>query len=369
MAMGSKGLRWLVAACAFAPAVLAQNVPAATPVPSDPLELADSSASAVDSAKRADVLQLLQRAKSNYDLRSTGQAYDLKITFTVNSGGKTEHDGAWEMEDMFDPRYGLRWTAKDSAAYAITRISNNGMLYGEETADYIPLRLQEARATLFDPIPSLEYLNRASLRTSSSTYNGAPVTCVLLSGPRSAAAENSGRRWDESEECIDPQTGFLLTHSQVPGRYAAYDYTDTLQLAGHTLPRKVVVTEGGSAVTTISAESLTGLSPAKTSLLIPTEDMKARGRATGTGGAQKISRVFRTGPLTRNTTAQTVCVFGVVTPSGQLAEAHSLQPSNPYSQAAIEIVRQMSFAGPAAPNGVQPQQHFVFVIGTFAARP
>ena len=138
--MGSKRLRWLVAACALAPALfgqalplLRQDSPVAAPLPSDPLELAGGSASAVDTASRTDVLQLLQRAKSNYDLRSTGQTYDLKITFTVNSGGKTEHDGAWEMEDTFDPRYGLRWTAKDSAAYAITRISNNGMLYGEET--------------------------------------------------------------------------------------------------------------------------------------------------------------------------------------------------------------------------------------------
>jgi hypothetical protein len=62
--------------------------------------------------------------------------------------------------------------------------------------------------------------------------------------------------------------------------------------------------------------------------------------------------------------AHTVCVFGVVTPSGQLVEAHSLQPSDPNSDAAVAAVRQMSFARAARP-GTQPQQHFVFVVGSF----
>jgi len=39
-----------------------------------------------------------------------------------------------------------------------------------------------------------------------------------------------GRRWDEIEECIDPQSGLLQVHSQVPGRYYDYDYTDAPKL-------------------------------------------------------------------------------------------------------------------------------------------
>ncbi len=365
--MGSKAVMWLTVACGLAAPALGQNLPAQGPIPSDPLELVTGAISTVDGPGRSEAIQLLERARSNYDLRSAKQAYDLKITFAVNSSSQTEHNGGWEMEDLFDPAYGLRWTAKDSAAYAVTRISNHGILYGEETASYIPLRLQEVRATLFDPIPAPEYLNRASIRTSASIYDGAPVTCVLLAGLRNAPSASSGRNWDESEECVDAKTGFLRTHSQVPGRYAAYDYSDTLQLAGHTLPRKVTLTEAGNMVTTITANSLTEMPAAKLSLLTPTDEMKARGRAIGTGGAQKISRVFRTG-LAGSASPQTICVFGLVTPSGELVEAHSLQPSNPNSQAALTAVKQMSFAN-RAPNAVENQQRFVFVIATFVSRP
>ena len=152
-------------------------------------------------ANRAAVLRLLGRARDSYSLRSGGSAgrgYDLKVIFTVNSGGQTEYDGAWEMEDVFDPKQGLRWTAKVSGAvsgaYAISRISSNGMLYGEETGSYIPLRLQEARAALFDPIPASGNVARSSIRTSDAVFNGTQLTCILLSASGKAANAAEGRR-------------------------------------------------------------------------------------------------------------------------------------------------------------------------------
>jgi hypothetical protein len=59
-------------------------------------------------------------------------------------------------------------------------------------------------------------------------------------------------------------------------------------------------------------------------------------------------------------------VFGLVTASGQLVEAHSLQPSDPNSQAAVEAAKQINFAGPAQ-LGTRPQQHFVFIIEKFVS--
>jgi len=317
-------------------------------------------------ARRAAVLQLLDRARSNYGLRSAGHGYDLKVTFKVNSGGQTEFDGAWTMHDVFDPQQGLRWTAKASTAYSITRISANGMLYGEETASYVPLRLQEARAALFDPIPPSENLARASLRKSTATYNGAQLTCVLLSAPGKTTSRATGRRWDETEECVDRQSGLLRTHSQAPGRYYAYDYSNAPRLGDYVLPRKVTVTEAGKTVNSISIDSLTELPAADAKLFIPSDAMVARGRATAMVGAQKISRFAGKGPFPPGATAHAVCVFGVVTPAGQLVEAHSLQPSDPNSQAAIEAAQQIDFSIPP-PGGPQPQQHFVFVIEKFVA--
>jgi hypothetical protein len=300
-------------------------------------------------------------------LRSAGRAYDLKVTFTVNSHGQTEYDGAWEMEDVFDPKLGHRWTAKNGTAYAITRIStNNGMLYGEETASYVPLRLHEVRAALFDAIPAHQNASRGSIRKADGVLNGARLNCALLSGSQNTVAAAGGRRWDESEECFDQRSGLLQLHSQVPGRYYSYDYSNGPRLGSHLLPRKVTVTEAGKTVTEISVESLTEIPSADPSLFVPTGQMKERGRAITLAGAQKIFRVLGPGPLVPGAPIRAVCVFGVVTPSGQLAEAHSLQPSDPNSDAAVQAAKQIVFPD-TSPVGPQPQQHFVYVFEQYSS--
>lgn len=362
--MLSSGLLCSIAAGGLTLAAFGQNAPKRAPLPSDPLEMATGQMWPVGPpANRDAVLRLLGRVRDSYNLRSAGHGYDLKVSFTVNSGGVTAYDGAWEMEEIFDPAQGFRWTAK-GPGYAITRISTNGMFYGEETSDPIPLRLQEARAALFDPMPSSAKINRSAMRTSTADFNGAQLTCVLLSGSGKTAAATSARRWDEGEECIEPVSGLLQVHSQVPGRYYAYDYSNAPQLAGHILPRTVTVTEAGKTVTVISVRSLKEIPSADPSLFVPTEEMKGRGRALAMTGAQKIVRTIGGGSPAPAAAVHAVCVFGVVTPSGQLAEAHSLQPSDPNSQAAVEAAQKIDFSRPA-PRGTQPQQHFVFVIERF----
>ncbi len=349
-----------------------QNVPKTAPVPRDPLELVTGPIQvAGTTASRGAVLQLLGHARNSYALRSAGQAYDLKVGFTVDPLGATNYDGSWEMEDRFVPGQGLHWTAKSAAGYTITEISANKALYGEGTASAVPLRLQEARGVLFDPVPSPSYANRGSIRTSTATFHGATLTCVLLS-PSRTANPAAGRGWDESEECIDTQSGLLQMHSEVPGRYAAYDYSNAPQFGGHVLPRTVTVTEGGRVVSKISVESLQGTPPSDPALFVPTVGMKAGGRATAMTAATKISRIHGPGiqgqaSLTSAMTMRPVCVFGMVTPTGQLVEAHSLQPSDPNSQAAVEDAKAIDFS-PLIPAGAPPQQHFVFVIEKFVAQ-
>jgi len=348
-------------------ATFGQSAPKTAPIPGDPLEMITGQIQTADSpASRDAALRLLERARNSYSLGRAAQGYDLKVSFTVTSGGQTDYDGAWEMEDLFDPQQGLRWTAKAAAGYATTQISSNGMFYGAGTSSTIPLRLQEGRAALFDPIPASQNLERMSIRTSEASFNGTSVTCVLLFSPGKAEAAPSGRRWEETEECVDPQSGLLQVHSQVPGRYYAYDYSNAARLGDHVLPRKVTVTEGGQTVSVISVDSLAELPAADARLFVPTEEMKARGSATAMAGAQKISQFAESGPYPGGATAQPVCVFGLVTSSGQIVEAHSLQPSDPNSQAAVEAVRQMNFPMPARP-GTRPQQHFVFVIEKFVS--
>ena len=371
--MVSKRIWWLIAAGALALATLGQNAaqnppsyePKIAPIPGDPLELVTGQIQDVDTpAAREAVLQLLARARDNYALRSAGRGYDLKVSFTVNSAGQTDYDGAWEMEDMSDPHHGLRWTAKAAAGYKTTQVASNQMYYGEGTASTFPLRLHEARSALFGPIPSSAAVDRGLIRTSNANLNDKHVTCVLLSGPGTAAGAAPGRRWEETEECIDPQSGLLEVHSQVPGRYSAYDYSNGPRLGGHVLPRKVIVTEAGKTVSEISVDSLTDLPAADPRLFVATDEMKARGPSIAMAGGQKILHFV--GALAPGATARPVCVFGLVTSSGQLVEAHSLQPSDPNSPAAVEAARKMNFTG-LTPVGVRPQQHFVFIIEKFVS--
>jgi len=187
-----------------------------------------------------------------------------------------------------------------------------------------------------------------------------------LSNSANAATPALGRAWEESEECIDPQSGLLQVHSEVPGRYIVYEYSNAPQLGGHTLPRKVTVTEAGRIVSKISVAKLEEATATDPSLFVPTSEMKGKGRAIAMAGATKLSRIHGRGPYTAAMTVRPVCVFGVVTPSGQLVEAHSLQPSDPHSEAAIEDAQQIDFSA-STTAGAPPRQHFVFVIEKFVS--
>jgi hypothetical protein len=280
------------------------------------------------------------------------------VTFTVKSDGQTEHDGVWTMEDVFDPRLGLRWSATSSDGYSITRIVRGSRLFGDDSTAYVPLRLHEARAALLDPMPSLDGMNRATLRTATVVDRGAAVTCVLLSGSTSRFETANGRRWDEAEECIDPQTGLLQSHSPVPGRSYTYDYSKAVEFSGRTLPGRITVNEAGRAVSVITVESLTSPTSIDPALFRPTEAMRAKGQPVVLGGSQKLVRTIAGEPVSATAPGDTVCVFGLVTAGGQLMEAHSLQPA---SAAAIEAARKLTFPSSAQP-GQPGQQFFVFVI-------
>ena len=265
-----QGILWLIAG-GLPLTAFGQDTRRIAPLPGDPMELVTGQIQvARESADRESVLRLLARARNRYMLRKAGQAWDLKVRFTVNSGGETNYDGAWEMEDVFAPGQGLHWTAKSDSGYSISGIFADKALYAEGTSSAIPLRLQEARAMLFNPLPSVAYAGGGSIRTTAASFRGSPVTCVLLARSRNVAYPALGRGWDEAEECIDPQSGLLRVHSEVPGRYAVYDYSSAPQLGSHLLPRSVTITEGGRIVSTISVESLQGISTPDPSLFVPT---------------------------------------------------------------------------------------------------
>jgi hypothetical protein len=354
----TKMMTWLIAG-GLPLAVSGQNI---APVPGDPFELVTGQVQVAGTPASKDAaLQLLARARNSYQLRNAGQPWDLKVRFTADSQGETNYDGVWEMEDLFDPGQGVHWTAKSAAGYSITGIFAAKAIYAESTTSDIPLRLQEARAMLFNPLPSVAYARSGSIRTSIASFRGSSLTCLLLARYRAIPTPALGRGWDEAEECIDPQSGLLRVHSDVPGRYAVYDYSDVGKLGGHLLPGIVTVTEAGRIVSTISVESLQAIAAVDPRLFTPTDGMKT-GQATAMTSATKISRIQ--GQVTSATTIRPVCVFGIVNPAGQLVEAHSLQPSDPNSEAAVRDAKGIDFS-PSTPAAGAPQQHFVFVIEKF----
>lgn len=347
-------------------AALAQNALRIAPVPRGPLELAAGKLQVADTqAPRDAAVQLLARARNSYALRNLHRPWDLKVHFTVDSRGQTDYDGDWEMEDIFAPGEGLHWAAKSAGGYAITGIfAADGATYADATSGVIPLRLQEARSMLYNPIPSVAYASSGSIRTIEASF-GSPVTCVLLSRSRASSAPPDQRSWDESEDCIDSQTGLLRIHSEIPGRYAVYDYSNAARLGSHTLPRTITVWEGGRVVSTISVESLQPIASADPALFVPTDGMKAAGPAVTMAAAMRLARLPSPVAATPGTTLRPVCVFGLVTPAGHLVEAHSLQPVDPNSEAALKDAEAIDFS-PAMRAGAAPQQHFVFVIEKFA---
>lgn len=360
-----KEILWLMSG-SLAAIAFGQNAPRMAPVPHDPLEMVTGQVEAAATpASRDAAIQLLSRARRSYQLKNVAEPWDLKVNFTVDSQGQTNYDGAWTMEDLFSPGQGVHWSATTDG-YSITGIFAGKANYAEATSNAVPLRLQEARAMLFNPIPSTAYARGESIRTASASLNGSAVTCVLLSRSRNVSYPALGRGWDESEECIDLKSGLLALHSEAPGRYAVYDYTGASRLGTHLLPKTVTVTEAGRVVSKISVESLEGVAAVDPNLFVPTDGMKAA-EATAMTSAAKITRVQGERPFTAAMTVHPVCVFGIVTQAGQLVEAHSLQPSDPNSAAAVADARAFDFS-PSIPAGGPPQQHFVFVIEKFVSR-
>ncbi len=364
--MNRQGLARLLAVAGLPLASLAQP-PAVAPVPADPLELVTGS---VDTAGTLDTrqaaLQLLTRARDNYNLRGSGRGYDLKISFTVNSGGQTQYDGAWQMEEIDVPSQGIRWTAKAGAGYETTHITVNNRAYGDGTLNPIPLRLHQARAALIGPIATPQYADHDLVRTAQATLNGKSLTCVLLSGPNSLPAENPGRGWQESEDCIDPVSGLLELHSLAPGSYEIYDYAGAPMLGNLTLPRKITVSEGGKTVMEIHVDSLTELPSADPSLFQPPPQAQSAKQGILLAQARKAS-IFAPGVrMAPGSIIYPVYVFGLIAPTGQFIEAHSLQPSDPNSPAAIAAARNMNFRTPKS-AGARPQQHFGLVMVKFVS--
>src|SRR5580658_4323993 len=355
-----------VAACGLlAHAALCQSGPNIARVPENPLELASSGVRIVDAPEERDALiRLMDKARSYYTLKDARQAYHLKTSFTVTSGGRTEFDGDWQLDEMFSPSLGVRLTAR-TAGYVFEQLKTSNLTYQKTPAGTFPLRLHEAHGHLLGSLESTKNMRRDLIRTVAASLNGAPVTCLLFSDARrSSEAGAPGRLWQEREECLDPQTGHLLLHSPAPGLYVLYDFSQPVKFESKELPGKMTVIENETTVIEERVESLEALPKVDPNDFTPTAQMRSQRPGTAMAGLAK----FTLGPPPRSSSAtlQSVVIFGLLTPDGKVAEAHPLQSSDPaLIDAALRRVSQINWQSAAAPGAVR-EQHELFTVVQFA---
>src|SRR5271170_3260029 len=138
----------------LAHAAFCQSSPNIASVPENPLELASSGVHIVEAREERDaLLHLMEKARSYYTLKEAGQAFHLKTSFTVTSGGRTEFDGDWQMDQTFSPGLGVRLTAQTSG-YVFDQLSTSTATYQSTPGGTFPLRLHEAHGHLLGPLES-----------------------------------------------------------------------------------------------------------------------------------------------------------------------------------------------------------------------
>ncbi len=333
------------------------------PVPSDPLELATGPAQVSATAdERASVLNLVERARQNNSFYTPGGApYDLKLSFT--SSGNSPYVGSGELEETWSSGSRWRWTAH-LGDFAIDRLSLNGRLYDDPVPAVLPLRIQMLRQAFFRPVN--HPLSYALVRTAAATWNGSAVTCVLTSGGGDVS-NAVGRRWQETEYCVDPKTGLLQTYSEAPGIYIAYDYAGAIQFHGRTVARRFSIVEGGVTVLQAQVDSLSDGPAASAAVFTPSERMQANASGPTIYGPVRFP-AFVPGPAGAAGPIQPVIVHALIGPDGKVLESEALQNSNPaLSQLALDTVRNATY--PPEIHDGRLRQRDAFINVQFVSQP
>jgi hypothetical protein len=325
------------------------------PVPSDPLELVTSTAQPTEDAQaRIAALGLLNTARALSNVRA--QPYDLKTSFTASGGSAS--DGNWTLEDV-SRGHAYRWTAQGPNYSAINLYPNsvqNG-LYGSLTGGVVPLRLLQARAAIFFNYPSVGQY--ASVRTATGFLNGAEQHCVLVAIGAGTHAYSGPRNWEESEYCVDAQSGVLTEYSPVPGLYVRYDYSAAIQFHGKSIPNGFTISQGGQTVVDAKTISVTD-PPAAIDPVFSANGLPVLGTGRAMNPGVNIPMVMPAPgqpfpQSTANAAIQVVTLHGNYSDSG-LGEVEVLASTDPsFNQAATDFAKTMRRASPQGQPGTTPQ--------------
>jgi hypothetical protein len=330
------------------PAIFAQT----NPPPRDPHELVTRAPRTLSKpADRGAALDLLGRARENFNLDALTTPYALKVSF--DASGATQNEGPGTMEWLSDGPSHWRWTAQLQNSQVI-RIGADNRVYGTNPSEPVPLRVQLVRSVLLRPI--VQSPQKFMIRAADVEHDGEPVTCMLLS--YSLPPNPAPRSWVEREDCIDSATGLLQTWSEAPGIYAVYDYDGAADFHGHIFPRQISIFEDGRMTVQVRVESLEDAPHIDADLLKPTPEMVSAGESFTLATPSRVP--MRVDPSDAPTSRffQPVIVHATLdAQDGSVLDAEALQTSDAgLSRTAMDLVRSTLFE----PSGFQ-QEVFISV--------
>jgi hypothetical protein len=239
------------------------------------------------------------------------------------------------------------------------------MLYSNQPAGVIPLRLEQVREAIFFVAPPMG--PQASVRTASGYLNGAAQNCVLTMTGAGGRVFNGPRNWLEEEFCADAMTGLLTTYSPAPGLYVRYDYASAKQFHGKIIPGRFTITASGRVIMDARTESVSD-PPADTSSLFNTAGLSAIGvgrvmnggiRFHGFAGPGRTSSSGGTG----TSAVQVVTLHGNALPDGTLGELEILASSDQsLNQTALDRAKMQNTIriGNRTQPGATPESEHIF---------
>lgn len=312
-------------------------------IPADPLELATGPTKILDTPQdRATMLSLLERARQNSDLWGPTKPYVLKVSY--NSTGNALYTGAGEMTQIWMSPARFRFDAQ-LGGYTQTRLYTGGRAYDQRSNSFVPLRLQMVRNVVFWP---MNFAPRAMLRIATGRLGETDLLCGLFSSNLNDPAEMSsvpGRRWVETEYCVEPKSGLLRVYSEAPGIYAVYDYSDAFEHNGHILPRNITVTEAGQNVLNVHLESIADPSANDLAQLTPSPALAAAGFGNPLSFPIRFQQ-FAPAPADYKGEVHPVIVHAILDSEGRALDQEPLQTADPLlTQAAMDLVRTRTFPG------------------------
>jgi hypothetical protein len=362
----------------FSIALLAQTPPATVraaldfrtiprpPVPADALELVTGDAQPVqDAQQRIAAISLLNKAHDLSNVRA--QPYDLRTSFSTSGGPGP--DGNWMLEDTARGR-AYRWTV-DGPNYSAINLypdSTANGLYGNQPGGILPLRLMQVRAAIFFKYPMIG--PQASVRTATGSLNGAEQRCLLIVSGAGNRSFSGGRNWEESEYCIDAQSGLLTTYSPVPGLYVRYDYSSPIRFHNKFIPASFIISEGGRTVAQARTISVTD-PPASTDAMFSPGGLipQGAGRAMNPGFNMPMIMPAPGRPFpdsNDNALIQVVTFHGNVSGEGRLSEVEILASTDPsLNQAALDRANTMTQSRAHGQPGATPQSSEVVLTLEF----